>query len=79
MKVYIVVKYVEDKCDIVNIFNSREAADKHAERCESRNRLTDIETYHVLCKPVKGLSDIKFEEENGKRYVTFKQNKRIKK
>lgn len=77
MKVYVVVEYRDKVCSLIDVYSTRSGSEKKAIRME-KDPVNRHRTYHVLCKSVKGLSDIKYKEENGKRYIDVKRNNKRK-
>lgn len=75
MKVFIVIEYKQKDCTIEGVYSSREGAEKKAERKRklTKQDFREYISYHVLAKSVKGLSDISFTEQDGKRFIDVKR------
>lgn len=67
MKVFIVLKYVGEVSQIVDVYTSKACAVRRVVR-ESRIHNYPT-TLHIISKPVKGLAGIKFEIDGKKRFL----------
>lgn len=80
MKVYIVLQYVGESSRIIGLYlDERSAVRKRARLIRDNTisgKLTDGVTTHIIKKPLKGLSDLKFTIDGKNRYLESNRRKK---